>query len=109
MRPPPVRGIIGDERTNKEMPKLIHDLLCTVSRRYRVAHCRHVDELPPRMSRRLREECMSDIDPTPYKSAAEMWAAMEREWEEEDRAESDAHAAHDEEPGFVRKSAAVFA
>lgn len=88
------------------MPKLIHNLLCAVSRRYRVTHCRHVDELPPRMSKRLREECMADIDPTPYKSAAEMWAAMEREWEEEDRAEA---AAHDGNPGFRRKAAAVFA
>lgn len=68
------------------MPRMIHNLLCNVSRRYRAAHCRHVDELPRRVSRRLRDECLSDIDPVGYGSAADMWAAMEREWEVEGRA-----------------------
>ena len=84
------------------MLRMIHNLLCTLSRRYRVAHCRHVDELPPRMSRRLREECR-DIDPVGYKSAADMWAAMEREWDEEDRAEAA------ESHGVGLGKAAVFA
>lgn len=91
------------------MPKTIHNLLCTVSRRYRVAHCRHVDELPPRMSRRLHEECRSSIDPKAYHSAEEMWSDMEREWADEDRAEAAAKAEREEHPGFFRKVAAVFA
>ena len=91
------------------MPRIIHNLLCTVSRRYRVTHCHHVDELPPRMSKRLYDECMSDIDPKSYASFDEMWSAMEREWEEEDRAESAAKAAHDDHPGFFRRVAAMFA
>lgn len=73
------------------MKRLMHNLLCTISRRYRLAHCRHVDELPPHISRRLREECR-EIDPRVFHSAAEMMAAFEKEWEEEDRAEAAAKA-----------------
>lgn len=82
------------------MPKMIHNLLCTVSRRYRMAHCRHVDELPPRMSRKLREECR-ELCPKSYATFAEMMADFEREWAEEDRAAASS--------GTVRKAAAVFA
>lgn len=92
------------------MFRLIHNLLCTLSRRYRVAHCRHVDELPPRMSRRLYRECMEGIDRSKvYHDVHEMFADMEREWEEEDRAEAAAKAEREAHPGFFRKIAAVFA
>ena len=83
------------------MPRMIHNLLCTVSRRYRVAHCRHVDELPPRMSRRLYKECTESLSPKSYATFDEMLADMEREWAEEDRAAATV--------GTVRKAAAVFA
>ena len=69
------------------MPKMIHNLLCTISRRYRAAHCRHVDELPPRMSRRLREECR-ELDPRSWDSVDDFFADLERECEEEERAEA---------------------
>lgn len=82
------------------MPRMLHNLLCTVSRRYRLAHCRHVDELPPRMSRSLREDCR-ELCPRSYGSFAEMRADFEREWAEEDRAVATS--------GTVRKAAAVFA
>ena len=60
------------------MPRMLHNLLCTVSRRYRLAHCRHVDELPPRMSRSLREDCR-ELCPRSYGTFAEMRADFERE------------------------------
>ena len=69
------------------MPRIIHNLLCTVSRSYRVTHCRHVDELPPRMSRRLRDECR-ELDPRSWATAKEMIADLMREYGEEDEAES---------------------
>ncbi len=65
------------------MKRLMHNLLCTISRRYRLAHCRHVDELPPHISRRLREECR-EIDPHVAHSGAEMWQMLEEEWRRED-------------------------
>lgn len=73
------------------MKRLMHNLLCTISRRYRLAHCRHVDELPPHISRRLREECR-EIDPCVAHSGAEMWQMLEEEWRKEDRAEAAAKA-----------------
>lgn len=73
------------------MKRLMHNLLCTISRRYRLAHCRHVDELPPHISRRLREECR-EIDPRVAHSGAEMWQMLEEEWRKEDRAEAAAKA-----------------
>lgn len=69
------------------MPRIMHNLLCTISRRYRVAHCRHVDELPPRMSKRLRDEC-SELDPRSWETAKDMIEDLRREYEEEDRAET---------------------
>ena len=69
------------------MPRMIHNLLCTVSRRYRVAHCQHVDELPPRMSRRLYKEC-TEMDPRSFATAEEMFDTLLKEYEEEDRATS---------------------
>lgn len=73
------------------MKRLMHNLLCTISRRYRLAHCRHVDELPPHISRRLREECR-EIAPRVAHSGAEMWQMLEEEWRKEDRAEAAAKA-----------------
>lgn len=69
------------------MPRMIHNLLCTLSRRYRVAHCHHVDELPPRMSRRLREECR-DIAPRSWDNVDDFMRDLVRECEEEERAEA---------------------
>ena len=68
------------------MPKILHNLLCTVSRRYRVAHCRHVDELPPRMSRRLREECR-EIDPRSWRTVDGFMRDLISDCEEDDRSE----------------------
>lgn len=65
------------------MPKLIHNLLCAVSRRYRVTHCRHVDELPPRMSKRLREECR-ELDPRAWDNAENFMRDLIRECKEDD-------------------------
>lgn len=65
------------------MPRMIHNLLCTVSRRYRAAHCRHVDELPPRMSRRLREECR-ELDPRSWDSVDDFMRDLVRDCEEDD-------------------------
>lgn len=91
------------------MKRAIHNLLCTVSRRYRIAHCRHVDELPPHMSRRLFKECMESIEPKSYADFGEMLADMEREWDAEDRAEAAAKAEREAHPGFFRRVAALFA
>lgn len=63
------------------MKKLFHNILCTVSRRYRAAHCQHVDELPPRMSRRLRDECRK-MDPRTWNSARDMMDDLLRECRE---------------------------
>ena len=64
------------------MPRMIHNLLCTVSRRYRVAHCRHVDELPPRMSRKLREECR-EMDPRSWDNVDDFMRDLLRECNDE--------------------------
>ena len=53
------------------MARIIHNILCTVSRRYRVAHCDSVDDLPPRYSRKLRESCR-DVDARSWTSAKDM-------------------------------------
>lgn len=60
--------------------------------------------------RRLYRECMEGIDRSKvYHDVHEMFADMEREWEEEDRAEAAAKAEREAHPGFFRKIAAVFA
>lgn len=82
------------------MGKLLHNLMSTLSRRYRMAHCRHVDELPPHMSQKLREEC-KEMCPKSYDTFDNMMADFEREWADEDSTAAI--------PGTGRKAAAVFA
>ena len=66
------------------MARIIHNLLCTVSRRYRVTHCDSVDDLPPWCSRRLRENCR-EMDPRSWSNAADMMRDLMAEIDEEDR------------------------
>ena len=101
-------AIMFSERTRQAMPRMIHNLLCTVSRRYRVKHCRHVDELPPRMSRRLYREC-TEMDPRSWDSVDDFMRDLIRECEEDDRAEAAAEAERKAHPGFFRRVAAIFA
>ena len=69
------------------MPKLLHRVLCNVSRRYRVAHCQHVDELPRRIQRKLLESCR-EVDPRMWDTPEEMFADLDRELDEEEQRES---------------------
>ena len=85
------------------MSKMLHNMLCTVSRRYRVAHCRHVDELPPRMSRRLREECR-EMDPRSWDNVKDFMHDLIRDCEEDDSAEAVSRSS-----GVGLGKAAVFA
>lgn len=64
------------------MAKLIHTILCNVSRRYRARHCRHVDELPRRIQRKLLASCQ-ETDPRSWRSAREMFADLDRELDDE--------------------------
>ena len=80
------------------MARIIHNLLCTVSRRYRVTHCDSVDDLPPWYSRRLRENCR-EMDPRSWSSAEDMMRDLMAEIDEED---------HDVKSSGLRK-AAMFA
>ena len=68
------------------MPRMIHNLLCNVSRRYRVKHCQHVDELPMRIQRKLLASCQEE-DPRTWDSVEAMFADLDRELDEEERAE----------------------
>lgn len=76
-----------------------HYLMCTVSRKYRLTHVQHVDELPPWTQRRMRREC-EEMDPHVYSSADELFDSLDREIESERKQER-------EFP--IRKAAAVFA
>lgn len=82
------------------MPKLIHRMLCNVSQRYRASHCRHVDELPERIQRKLRESCR-EIDPRSWSNAEDYFRDLNAELDEEERQER--------ESSGLRKVAAVFA
>ena len=66
------------------MARIIHNLLCTVSRRYRVTHCDSVDDLPPWYSRQLRENCR-EMDPRSWSSAEDMMRDLMSEIDEEER------------------------
>ena len=68
------------------MAKLIHDFLCNVSRRYRRAHCHHVDELPMRIQRKLLAS-IEEEDPRSWDSVEAMFADLDRELDEEEAAE----------------------
>ena len=65
------------------MPRLIHKMLCNVSRRYRAAHVRHVDELPMRIQRKLHDGCR-DVDPRCWNSAESFIRDLEQECEAEE-------------------------
>lgn len=65
------------------MPTLIHKVLCNVSRRYRAAHVRHIDELPKRIQRKLHDDC-SDVDPRCWNSAESFIRDLEQECEAEE-------------------------
>ena len=67
-----------------EMPRLLHNLFCRVSRKYRATHVRHVDELPPRMQRKLREECR-EMDPRSWDTAESFMRDLEEECASEDQ------------------------
>lgn len=79
------------------MPKLLHRLLCNVSRRYRVTHIHHVDELPLRIQRDLRNSC-KEIDPRSWNNTNDFMRDLVQECDAEDSKKS----------SFVRK-AAMFA
>ena len=68
------------------MPRLIHNLLCNVSRRYRVTHCDSVDDLPPRYSRRLRESCR-ETEGRSWSNAHDMMRDLLAEIDAEERVE----------------------
>ena len=68
------------------MPRMIHSLLCNVSRRYRVSHCQHIDELPKRIQRRIFAEC-EEMDPRSWNSTEEMMRDLLAEIDEEEREE----------------------
>lgn len=68
------------------MPKMLHNLLCNVSRRYRVTHCDSVDDLPPRYSRKLRESCR-EMDGRSWSNAHDMMRDLLAEIDGEERAE----------------------
>ena len=71
-----------------------------------MAHCKHADELPRWMVRRLMREC-KEIDPRKWDNVDALFADLERECEEEEQV--GANAKRLEKPGFFRKVAAVFA
>lgn len=81
------------------MGRVIHNILCTISRRYRVTHCDSVDDLPPRYSRKLRESCR-EVDARSWTSAKDMMRDV--------LAEIDAEDAVAKRPNEIRK-AAMFA
>jgi len=81
------------------MPKLIHRLLCNVSQRYRARHCRHVDELPERIQRKLRESCR-EMDPRSWNDAHQMMRDLLADIDAEDQ---------ETRPSSFGKAAAVFA
>ena len=60
-----------------------HYLMCTVSRKYRLRHVQHVDELPPWTQRRMRREC-EEMDGRSWTSVEEMFRDLEKEFEEVD-------------------------
>ena len=91
------------------MSRLMHNILCTLSRRYRMSHCRHVDELPPRMSRRLYKESMADVDPRSWGSVEDFMRDLECECDAEEHPEVSASAERDSQSGLFGKTAAVFA
>lgn len=66
------------------MPRIIHNLLCNVSRRYRVTHCDSVDDLPPRYSRKLRESCR-EMDPRSWDNVDDFMRDLLAEIDAEDR------------------------
>ena len=68
------------------MAKLIHSFLCNVSRRYRRAHCHHVDELPMRIQRKLLAS-IEEEDPRSWSSVEDFMRDLEREIDEEEAAE----------------------
>jgi len=82
------------------MGKLIHTILCNVSRRYRVTHCQHVDELPMRIQRRIRKSC-EEMDPRSWDSVDDFMRDLIREIDEEESAKSGSFD--------MKKAAAVFA
>ena len=69
------------------MPKLLHRVLCNVSRRYRVAHCLHVDELPRRIQRKLLESCR-EVDPRMWDNVDDFFRDLDKECAEEEAAEA---------------------
>lgn len=79
------------------MPRIMHRFLCNVSRRYRATHVHHVDELPGRIQRDLRDKC-GDIDPRSWSNANDFMRDLIQECDAEDSKKS----------SFVRK-AAMFA
>ena len=68
------------------MAKLLHMLMCNVSRRYRAAHCQHVDELPMRIQRKLLAS-IEEEDPRSWDSVEAMFADLDRALDEEEAAE----------------------
>jgi len=60
------------------MARLIHTILCNVSRRYRSTHCQNVDELPVRIQRRLLKSCQ-ETDPRSWSDARQMMNDLEAE------------------------------
>ena len=68
------------------MAKLIHMLMCNVSRRYRARHCHHVDELPMRIQRRLLASIQEE-DPRTWNSAEDMMHDLLQEIDEEEQQE----------------------
>ena len=66
------------------MHMLMHKLLCNVSRKYRATHVRHVDELPGRFQRRLKESCR-EVDPRSWDTAESFMHDLEAECASEDQ------------------------
>lgn len=53
------------------MSDIVKSFMCRVSRRYRAAHCNHVDELPESVQIRMREKCR-ELDPRTWSDAKTM-------------------------------------
>lgn len=64
-----------------------HYLMCTVSRKYRLTHVQHVDELPPWTQRRMRREC-EEMDGRGWTSAEDMMRDLLQEIDGEKSDES---------------------
>ena len=68
----------------KTIKRYWHYLMCTVSRKYRLTHVQHVDELPPWTQRRMRREC-EEMDGRGWNSSEDMMRDLLQEIDAEIR------------------------